>query len=76
MLAKAERVTFQRCIKPMDTPGLFVLIGYLDGSDCAFSCVIYAVWITEKEVNRTSLVTSKARVAPDWTKNSVRMELN
>ena len=69
---------FDRSIMPITAVGRAILAAFWDGSDEAFAAVIYAIWLAmETEVPmEVRLVASKARVAADWEKNTVRQEMN
>ena len=75
MLVVADKVEIYRCTRPAINTGAWDIVAYFDGSDLAFSCVIYAVWELEGDQKDVRLLASKARVAPDWSKNTPRLEL-
>ena len=77
MLVGVE-LEFDRSIMPITAVGRAILAAFWDGSDEAFAAVIYAIWLAmETEVPmEVRLVASKARVAADWEKNTVRQEMN
>ena len=54
----------------------WMIIAYFDASDLAYSCVLYGRWKLQEGGFHTSLLTSKAKVNPWWTKNTPRLELN
>ena len=76
MLVKAEDVSMIRSLTPAKRTGDWVITCFFDGSETAFACVLYAVWQVENGPADVRFITSKARVAPDWSKNTPRMELN
>jgi len=75
MLVKAKRVEYPRCTIPHNAQGEWCAVAFFDGSEQAFSCVIYAVWQLPSGGADVKFLASKAKVAPDWSKNTPRMEL-
>ena len=75
-LVVGGQITFHRCTAVLNHCGNWILLAFFDGSDLAYSCVLYAAWKLEAGGHDVRLLTSKARVAPDWIKNTVRIELD
>ena len=75
MLVTARKVEYPRRTIPHNAQGDWYAIAYFDGSEQAFSCVIYAVWQIKNGGADVKFLASKAKVAPDWSKNTPRKEL-
>ena len=71
-----QPLTFPRSLKTDVCLPVPELVGFWDGSDNAYGCVIYARWQTTQPGEwHTSLITSKARVTPRAGCTTPRAEL-
>ena len=76
MLVKAGGINFRRATRPAGAVGRCILIGYFDGSNQAFSAVIYVRWAMEDGSIEVHLVASKAKVAPIHGTSTPRLEMD
>ena len=67
---------FRRCTRPKNAVGKCVMISYFDGSDEAFSAVIYLRWKLSEGGYEACLLVAKAKVSDMWGKSTVRVEMN
>ena len=78
----ADKVVFLRGVRPVRTEGRAELIGYWDGSNCAYAAVVYIRWLIGgletggERVWNVAFLTSKARVTPVAGLTTPRSELN
>ena len=72
-----EPLTFPRSLKTGSCTDAVELIGFWDGSDVAYGCVLYARWmLQDQEGWHTALVGSKSRVTPRAGCTTPRAELS
>ena len=76
LVVEAGKLEFRRCTRPVDAVGRCVMICYFDGSDEAFSAVIYLRWELSRGGYQASLLVAKAKVSEMWSKSTVRVEMN
>ena len=76
-LVQAETMEFDRAINPFDAVGQMTIAAFWDGSDVAYSTVLYAVWnLDGGEAMEVRLIASKSKVGENWSTNTLRQELN
>ena len=76
LLRNVDSVKFPRATKPKNAVGEPELIGYFDGSDNAYACVIYLRWILSDGSVDVKLACSSSRVTPLKRLTTPRAELN
>ena len=76
MIVEAGDLAFHRGTKPEDAVGHSTLIVFFDGSDSAYSCVVYIRWKRSSGGYMVRLLVSKSKVSPMWGTSTPRMELN
>ena len=76
LVVETGNLEFRRCTRPAGAVGKSVMICYLDGSDEAFSAVIYLRWKLREGGYQASLLVAKAKVSDMWGKSTVRVEMN
>ncbi|XP_033115739.1 uncharacterized protein LOC117115955 [Anneissia japonica] len=75
-MKKLNNVTFQRCLSPLDTVGLPMLVNFCDASEEAFGACAYLRWEVEGEPRySTRFVAARSRVAPLKKLTIPRLEL-
>ena len=77
-MVAAGSICYQRVLCAKNCAKILELAIFFDGSDMAYAAAVYAVFRIEKDSEAVDvrLVASKARVAPDWNKNTPRLELS
>ena len=75
-LVSTGQLKFNRCVRPVGTVELFILVVFWDGSDNAYAAVIYCKWVMEDGTVHVKLLCSKARVTPLLRISTPRSELN
>ena len=76
LVVEAGNLEFRRCTRPGNAVGKSVMICFFDGSDEAFSAVIYLRWKLREGGYKASLLVAKAKVSDMWGKSTVRVEMN
>ena len=76
MLVTSETLEFPRWVYIENEDDCFYIVAFWDGSDAAYSAVVYIIKHNDNDMNQVKLLTSKSKVAPDWEVNTVRMEMN
>ena len=76
MLGQTPQVEFNRCLRPDNSTDNYSIVVYFDGSDAAFSCVLYAVWHMPDGTNQARFITAKAKIGQESEKSTPRRELN
>lgn len=77
VLVITKKITFPRRFQPREAKCEdYIIVSFWDGSDEAFSCVLYGRWMVGDGEYKAGLIASKARVSPNWSKNTPRSELN
>ena len=76
LLRDVDTVKFPRATKPKNAVGEPELIGYFDGSDNAYACVVYLRWILSDDSVEVKLACSSSRVTPLKRLTTPRAELN
>ena len=78
----AEQIVFPRGTKPASAVGRPEIIGYWDGSDVAYTAVVYIRWVLLGKTDdgerkwHVALLIAKARVTPAGGLSTPRSELN
>ena len=76
LVVEAGGLEFKRCTKPHNAVGKSVMVAYFDGSDDAFSAVIYLRWKVSTGGYQSCLLTAKAKVAAMWSTSTPRVEMD
>lgn len=75
-LFEMEKLTFNRCLKPIDAIGDPYCITFSDASEEAYGAVTYVRWRLPNGTFESRLVAAKSKVKPRNKVTIVRMELN
>ena len=76
MLVEAGRLEFSRCVRPDDALGKSTMVVYFDGSDDAFSAVVYMRWQVRGGGYVAKLLTAKSKVSSMWGTSTPRVEMD
>ena len=71
-----KNVVFLRSARPQSAVGRPWLVGFWDGANPAYCCVVYLRWALEDNSVEVRLLTAKARVVGKTCKTTPRSELN
>ena len=67
---------FSRCVRPDDALGKSTMVVYFDGSDDAFSAVVYMRWQVRSGGYIAKLLTAKSKVSSMWGTSTPRVEMD
>jgi hypothetical protein len=76
VVVDAGGLEFRRCTKPEDAVGFSVMVVFFDGSDQAFSAVVYMRWKVSSGGYRSFLLVAKAKVSAMWSTSTPRVEMD
>ena len=76
LIANGDEISFTRSLKPPNTVGSCVLVCFFDGSNVAYSAVIYIRWVLGDGSVFTTLVCAKSHVTPIHQISTPRSEMS
>ena len=70
-----NELSFNRCIKTINTVGDPIMVTFCDASELAFGTCSYFRWLAKDGSYHTQLIASKSRVSPSKVQSFVRLEI-